>query len=103
MTPEAETEKASRMTPCAPNGSFQSLMKPQESEAETEEAETKAEAGEKDPLRSPFFDPEVVSSESQDLALHSKCTFVDDTICSKWAASDSNETTLIISAFLNRQ
>jgi hypothetical protein len=30
-----------------------------ETEAETDEAETKAEAGEKDPLRSPFFGPEV--------------------------------------------
>ena len=37
-----------------------------ETEAETEKAETKAEAGEKDPLRSPFFGPKVTSSESQD-------------------------------------
>ncbi len=30
-----------------------------ETEAETDEAETKAEAGEKDPLRSPFFEREA--------------------------------------------
>ncbi len=40
------------------------------SKSETGEAETKAEAGKEDPLRSPFFGPEVVSSETQDWALH---------------------------------
>jgi hypothetical protein len=51
-------------------GHLQIPMKPQESEAETKETETKPEEEEKDPLRSPFFGPEIVSSESQDLAFN---------------------------------